>query len=280
MDVSAPGRGVRETVGVPLSTVALDALDAHVAYFRALTQRGGGTVVDHGGIVSWHSPHPMGFLVNAVFRVDPAVDAAEVLKEADRRFVTGYEVVTVVDRDDDLFDLAVELGADGEGPDPIQVLADPSSVGKPTVPSSIELRTVTDVAGVADVARVNGEATALYGFPDDLFPTVFAEPASVLAEDIEAVVAYASGQPVATAQVFFHGVTAYVGWVATTAAAMRGGLGTLVTRDVIARACVRGASTVSLMASPMGAPVYRRLGFSDVAWLRSAVRAPGAPWHA
>ena len=271
---------MRETVGVPLSTVALDALDAHVAYFRALTQRGGGTVVDHGGIVSWHSPHPMGFLVNAVFRVDPAVDAAEVLKEADRRFVTGYEVVTVVDRDDDLFDLAVELGADCEGPDPIQVLADPSSVGKPTVPSSIELRTVTDVAGVADVARVNGEATALYGFPDDLFPTVFAEPASVLAEDIEAVVAYASGQPVATAQVFFHGVTAYVGWVATTAAAMRGGLGTLVTRDVIARACVRGASTVSLMASPMGAPVYRRLGFSDVAWLRSAVRAPGAPWHA
>ena len=60
-----------ETVAVPLSTVALDALDAHVAYFRALTQRGGGTVVDHGGIVSWHSVHPMGFLVNAVFRVDP-----------------------------------------------------------------------------------------------------------------------------------------------------------------------------------------------------------------
>ena len=199
---------MNETVAVPLSTVALDALDAHVAYFRALTQRGGGTVVDHGGIVSWRSTHPMPFLVNAVFRVDPLVDAAEVLKEADRRFVTGYEVVTVVDRDEDLFDLAVELGAHGEEPGPIQVLADPSSAGKPTVPSSIELRTVRDVAGVADVARVNSEATALYGFPDDLFPTVFAEPASVLAEDIEAVVAYANGQPVATAQVFFHGVTA------------------------------------------------------------------------
>jgi hypothetical protein len=270
----------RETVAVPLSNVALDALDAHLAYFRAFTKRGGGTVVDHGGIVSWHSLHPMGFLVNAVIRVDPAVDAAEVLKEADRRFVTGYEVVTVVGRDDDLLDVAVELGAHGEEPDPIQVLADPSSVAKPTAPSSIELRTVTDVAGVADVARVNGEATALYGFPDDLFPTVFAQPASVLAEDIEAVVAYASGLPVATAQVFFHGVTAYVGWVATAAPAMRGGLGTLVTREVIARACLRGASTVSLMASPMGAPVYRRIGFSDVAWLRSAVRAPERSGHA
>ena len=164
----------------------------------------------------------MRFLVNAVFRVDPAVDAAEVLNEADRRFVTGYEVVTVVDHDEDLFDLAVELGAHGEEPGPIQVLADPSSVGKPTAPSSIELRTVTDVAGVADVARVNSEATALYGFPDDLFPTVFAEPASVLADDIEAVVAYRErADPSATAQVFFHGVTAYVGWVATTADAGR-----------------------------------------------------------
>ena len=114
---------------------------------------------------------------------------------------------------------------------------------------------------------------------------VFASPASTRCcgccseadSPVEAIVAYASGQPVATAQVFFHGVTAYVGWVATTAAAMRGGLGTLVTRDVIARACLHGASTVSLIASPMGAPVYRRIGFSDVAWLRSAVqRVPGA----
>ena len=77
------------------------------------------------------------------------------------------------------------------------------------------------------MARENSEATALYGFPDDLFPTVFAGPASVLADDIEAVVA--SRRPArGTAQVFFHGVTAYVGWAATTAAAMRGGLGTLL----------------------------------------------------
>ena len=200
------------------------------------------------------------------------------LNEADRRFVTGYEVITAVGRDDDLFDLAVGLGADGGEPDPVQVLTvSSSSSTAPTAPAAIELRTVTDVAGVADVIRVNREATAVYGFPEDLFPTVFAQPRCVLAEDIEAVVAYEDGQPVATAQVFFHGITGYVGWVATTAAAARRGLGTLVTRDVIARAGRRGASTISLMASPMGAPVYRRMGFSDVAWLRGAVRAGPRP---
>ena len=210
-------------MAVPLSAVALVALDAHVAYFRAFTERGGGRVVDQGGIVSWHSRHPMGFLVNAVLRVDPTVPPAQVLNEADRRFVTGYEIVTAVGRDDDLFDLAVGLGADGGDPDPVQVLTvSSSSSPAPTAPATIELRTVTDVAGVADVVRVNREATAVYGFPEDLFPAVFAQPRSVLAEDIEAVVAYEDGQPVATAQVFFHGVTGYVGWVATTAAAACG----------------------------------------------------------
>jgi len=262
---------VREAVAV-VSPVALKALDAHVAYFRTFTERGGGTVVDGGGIVSWRSRHPMGFLVNAVIRVDPAIEAAEVLREADRRFATGYEVVTLAGRDEDLFDLVT--GPDGRAePDPIQVLANPSRLGEPSVPVSLEVRTVTDSGGVEDVIRVNREATAPLGFPDDLFPTIFADPASVLADDIEAVVAYAHGQPVATAQVHLRGAMAYVGWVATTPTAMRGGLGTLVTTDVIARAGHRGAETVSLMASPMGAPVYRRIGFFDVAGLRGAIRS-------
>ncbi len=256
-----------------ISSAALEALAAHISYFRTLTERGGGTVEDAGGIVSWHSRHPMGFLVNAAIRIDPSVNAAQVLAEADRRFVTGYEVVALVGRDDDLFDLAVGPNEQHVEPDPIQVLANPAGLGEPKVHGSIVLRTVTDAGGVKDVAQVNRDATASLGFPDDLFPTIFADPASVLADDIEAVVAYADGRPIATAQVHVPGAMAYVGWVATIPTAARSGLGTLVTLEVIARACRRGAATVSLMASPMGAPIYRRIGFSDVGGLKGAPRS-------
>lgn len=255
-----------------ISGVALDALGAHVAYFRALTERGGGTVVDDDGVVSWRSRHPMGFLVNGVLRSEPTVDPAAVIGAADERFTGDYELVAFVGRDDDLVDYATGIGAAAGGGDPIQVLASIDALVAPDPLAGVELRAVSDPAGVADVARVNQAATAVYGFPDDLFGTVFAEPATVLADDIVAVVAYDGDAPVATAQVFLHGDTAYVGWVATAATAMRRGLGTAVTADVIRRARGRGAMTAALMASPMGAPVYRRMGFVDVGWLRGASR--------
>jgi GNAT superfamily N-acetyltransferase len=248
------------------------AFDADVAYFKAFTARGGGVVLDDGGVVSWQSRHPMPSLVNTVVRTDRSVGPAEVIRHGDARFDGGYEILCLVGVDDDLLDEAVGQGAEAGDADPLQVLLDLEALGDPTPPPSIELRTVTDVDGVADIAAVNRDATAVFGFPDDMFPTVFTEPATVLSDDIEAVVAYENGRPLATAQVFFHGDVGYVGWVATSGAAMRRGLGTLVTHDVVARARRRGADVMSLMASPMGAPIYRRMGFVDVGWVRSAVR--------
>ncbi len=254
------------------SGLVRDALDAHAAYFCALTQRGGGTVVAYAGVLSWCSRHPMGFLVNGVLRTDSAVDPAAVIGAADERFAGAYEVVTLVGRDDDLLDYSIGIGLDAGGHDPIQVLSSLDALPDRDVPVGIELRVVTDAAGVADVALVNQAATVSYGFPDDLFPTVFAEPATVLADDIFAVVAYEDDAPVATAQVFRHGATAYVGWVATAATTMRRGLGTTLTNHVVRHARGHGAKVATLMASPMGAPVYRRMGFVDVASLRSAAR--------
>ncbi len=249
--------------------MALAALDAHVAYFRWFTEQGSGRVIDDGGVVSWHSRHPMGALINAAIRTDETVPATDVLDEAARRFTTGYEVLTLQGRDDDVFDAAGARGAELGAPEPVQIHEQPGAL-HPVDESGIELRGVTDRAGVADVAHVNQAATATYGFPSDLFSTLMANPSTVLSEDLEAVVAYVQDRPVATAQVFLHGRTGYVGWVATTSAEMRRGLGTLVTCAAAERASLRGASTLSLMASPMGAPLYRRLGFTDVAWLRGA----------
>jgi GNAT superfamily N-acetyltransferase len=248
------------------------AFEADIAYFKAFTSRGGGAVVDSEGTVSWRSHHPMPFLVNTVVRTDRSVAPANVIREGDARFEGGYEILCLAGRDDDLLQEAVRQGAEAGDADPLQVLLDLDALGDPTVPPSIELRRVTDADGIADIAAVNREASAVYGFPDDLFPKVFTEPATVLTDDIEAVVAYEDGRPLATAQVFFYADVGYVGWVATSQDATRRGLGTLVTHDVVARARRRGADLMSLMASPMGAPIYRRMGFVDVGWVRGAAR--------
>ncbi len=86
---------------------------------------------------------------------------------------------------------------------------------------------------------------------------------------IHAVVAYDGDRPVATAQVFLSGNVAYVGWVAVVRDAMRRGLGSHVTRVVVDAGFATGKDAATLMASPIGAPVYRRMGFVDVGYLQS-----------
>ena len=251
------------------------AFDTDVAYFKAFTARGGGAVVEADGVLSWESVHPLPFLVNSVVRTDPNVDPAAVIATADQRFPGSYEVLCLVGRDDDLLNHAAAIGAEVGDGDELQVLLDPDALGAVNPPDGIEIRTIVDAAGVADIAAVNRDATALYDMPDDLFPTVFQRLETVLADDIDAVVAYDTRHgdaPVATAQVFHVDGAGYVGWVATARAAMRQGLGTLVTHAVIALARDRGADVITLQASPMGAAVYRRMGFVDVGRVRGATR--------
>ena len=81
------------------------------------------------------------------------------------------------------------------------------------------------------------------------------------------------GEPLATAQVQMQDDTAYVGWVAVATSAGRLGLGTTVTRLVVERGFDEGATAAVLLASPMGAPVYRRMGFEDVGEVRGAMAA-------
>ena len=77
----------------------------------------------------------------------------------------------------------------------------------------------------------------------------------------EIVLALLDGQPVACAQLLLsHGI-AGVYYVGTVEAARGRGLGELVTRAVTNRGFERGAPVVGLQASPMGEPIYRRMGY-------------------
>ena len=238
---------------------------SNLEYFRELTRRSGGTVLDQDGITSFASPHPMPGLVSGVFRTDPATSPADVLERARDFFAPmgrSIPVSALVGPDDDLIAAAVEAGCTIDGPVPLQVLARQRLDAHER--ADIEFRTVADDAGITDYITVCREAHASYGFPDDLFPALFGRSAAILAPHLHAVVGYDGADPVAAATLFLtHGV-AYVGWVAVVSGRRRRGLGAAATAVVVNRGFELGASCSTLLASPMGTAVYRRLGFLDV----------------
>ena len=132
-----------------------------------------------------------------------------------------------------------------------------------------------DEGGVRDFVSVNAEAYATYGMPAEVLVDVFDEPGAVLADPAATiVVARRDDQPVATAMVYESDGVASLQWVGTVPAARGTGLGALITVMVTNLAFDRGASSCSLQASPMGASVYRRLGYETMYHYEEYVRWP------
>ncbi|HET7727121.1 MAG TPA: GNAT family N-acetyltransferase [Candidatus Limnocylindrales bacterium] len=263
--------------GAPDSRLAL-ALEAHRRYLRHLTRSGGGSHEERDGILLLAGPHERPLIVNTAWRLDERVPAEEVIAHADRFFGRRrrrYELMCVAGADEDLRSAALARGfASAEG-DPVQLLD-----GEPTAPAAvldgIDIRVVRDVVGHADLVAVGADAIAIYGVPEEFFRAILARPATVLDPAIHAVVAYDGDRPVASAQVMVEGEVGYVGWVGVVRDAMRRGLGRLVTDAVVRAGLERGARRSVLVASPMGAPLYRRMGFVDVGALE-AMRSPRRP---
>ena len=104
-------------------------------------------------------------------------------------------------------------------------------------------------------------AFGLYGNAEESIVEHFATLASVCGPTTQAFLAWRDGHAVAGATLYMaHGVGG-IGWVGTSPDAFRRGYGQTVTRAVIAEGFRRGARFMNLQASPMGEPMYRRMGF-------------------
>ncbi len=220
-------------------------------------------------------------VANGAFRSDDTLDGAELLARADAFFgalARGFTVkVRDSGEDEDLRAacIAAELGAFGE-PTPEMIRLAPLPDLAP--PHGVTARWVDSEAGVADFIAVNAEAYRTYGMPAEVLADLFDETSELLSDGAaHVVVARRGDEPVATAMTFESDGVASLQWVGTLPAARGAGLGAFVTTLATNVAFDRGASSCSLQASPMGAPIYLDLGYETIWHYAEYVRWPRPP---
>lgn len=119
---------------------------------------------------------------------------------------------------------------------------------------------VTEVSQLADVAIVTSEA-----FDAPIEAALGLAPASMLDDDRTAwFLRYVDGEPAACGQLLRSGTVAGVYTVGVRTSFRRRGLGTAVTDAVLTAGRDQGCAIGALQASPMGEPVYDRMGFDTV----------------
>ncbi len=153
------------------------------------------------------------------------------------------------------------------------LLGDP---GTACAPPGLTIRATTDRRGLEDFRRVSAAAYATYGAPPEYVDDAFASVESVCAPHIQGFVGHADGAAVAAAALYLtHGV-AGIGWVGCVPSARGRRYAEALTWRALREGFRRGASFANLQASPMGRPVYERMGFATPTEYR-VLYAPAGP---
>jgi hypothetical protein len=249
---------------------------------RELSRRASGAVLDEDGLLLFAGGHPLPVLCNAVMRTGAADDlpASAVIARADAFFGArgrGYTINVRAHADADLHAAALEAGMVEFGQAPAMVLERRLDDAVP--PPGVTLERVETEAQAAEFSAVMGAAYVSLGMPEDVAPAIIRHSVLVAPHIVSLLARLEDGTPAGGAMcIFTHGV-AGVYWVGTTPAARGRGLAELCTRAVGNAGFDMGARIASLQASPMGEPVYRRMGYIEVTRYPALVRftPPPAP---
>jgi GNAT superfamily N-acetyltransferase len=149
----------------------------------------------------------------------------------------------------------------GAGPG---MAADLEALNDAPAPADLRITRVGDSAALRQWVQVAG---AGYGEPDAILQARFAVHAALgLGDDqpLQRYLALLNGEPVAIAALLLGAGVAGIYEVATVLAARRQGIGGAVTLAALRQARALGYRVGVLEASPMGFPVYQRLGFQQI----------------
>lgn len=242
---------------------AYDALNP--VAFGELATRAGGKVSERDGVLLARGPEPAGIIVNGAFRRDRRTAAARVLELARDHFADGFGFTlwAPVHSDADIDAAATAAGWRMIVELPVMAVASP--VTGPPPATGVVVRAVDPGSGSDMKAFAHIAGTTLGDDEDerDAYRRAL-RSAGLYRDGCRGVITAVDGEDAAVAWALVHGPTALVGWVGTLDRFRRRGLGELVTRDVTNWAFANGATLVTLQASPMGRPIYGRMGYETV----------------
>lgn len=246
-----------ENDGLTMDDQALARLadDNLVRAMRCWTESAGGEFRDEGGIVLTTAPVQMRSF-NQILVREPVSDAVlagavATYRGSDRirlRFLADVGLAP---------ERMAKVGLSRRGGIPSMVLEGPRQMAV----DGLDVRLMKDEAKLDDHVSLVAKAFD-WDSPElvsVLTPKLFTDPAAIT------WVAYLDGEPVTTAQLIVEGETGGIYWVATAEEHRGKGYGRLITKVAVNEAAERGCRMVGLQASPLGKPVYERLGFRVVA---------------
>lgn len=207
------------------------------------------------------STHPV--ISNAAFRRDEGVDADEFIARANEFFAARERRFSVWVKggqaeDDDLAATAEAAGFQAVYAMPEMVLGERPA--PPDLAPGAELCKLEELGQAADFWQVAIESYANIGFPPEIF-SGYTDHAGLLAENVAAFIAYLDGEPAAIAMTIVSEEVAGIYWVGSREQARGRGLGRAVTAAATAAGFDLGANVASLQASPMGKPIYLKMGY-------------------
>ncbi|TFH21502.1 MAG: GNAT family N-acetyltransferase [Myxococcales bacterium] len=238
----------------------------YIEAMRDQTRACGGTIIEEEGLCMMlgPAPHP---ILNVLVRLDDRSTGEECIEEAHGLFEASRHGFTLILRnsadDSDVREAALKA-------DLVPLLSPPEMIleerlAPPELADDVVIRVVEDAAGLAAFIDVAADAWTTYGIAPEVTQRTFASGKLVGAPHVRAVVAYLEGRPASCALVnASHGVAGLY-WISTVRESRSRGLGEACTRVVTNLAFDLGARAVSLQASPMGEPIYRRIGFEQIA---------------
>jgi hypothetical protein len=207
------------------------------------------------------STHPA--ISNAAFRREDSVEAEELVQRAREFFASrgrGFSIWVRAGRpeDDDLTAAAGVAGLTVVYEMPEMIL--PGELEPEPLPAGAELLRLSGEDQAPDFWAVAKDAYATNGFPPEVFAG-YTNHAGLLAENVVAFIAYVDGEPASIAMTIVSDGVAGIYWVGSRGNARGHGLGRAVTVAATNAGFELGADLASLQASPMGRPIYAKLGF-------------------